>query len=259
MRAFNRRLRVLKSEILQWLVTADTLNLKPRAYHITANVDFEFATSEAKLVGFQAWVEERIKAGYYTLRPDGSPWVGEYIESAYKKGMIRSYTETHSPALAASAPFYEGSKAQFLEDAFNLPESAGKAKLLATRTFEQLKGVTAQMSQEMGRVLADGIIRGDGPSTIAREMFRRVDGINRKRALVIARTEVIHAHAEGQLDGLQALGGERVTAEVEWSTAGDDRVCDQCASLEGTTYTLEEARGMIPVHPNCRCAWLPVI
>jgi hypothetical protein len=40
-------------------------------------------------------------------------------------------------------------------------------------------------------------------------------------------------------------------------TAGDDRVCDECDSLEGLTFTIEEARRLIPVHPNCRCVFVP--
>src|SRR5690606_28972829 len=40
-------------------------------------------------------------------------------------------------------------------------------------------------------------------------------------------------------------------------TAGDDSVCELCGSLEGVIFTVEEARGLLPRHPNCRCAWIP--
>jgi hypothetical protein len=50
-----------------------------------------------------------------------------------------------------------------------------------------------------------------------------------------------------------------VEADVEHQTAGDSRVCPQCASLQGTRYTIAEARGVVPVHPRCRCAWKPVV
>ena len=111
----------------------------------------------------------------------------------------------------------------------------------------------------MGRALADGLSRGQGPKVIARDLQKVLGKNTRTRALVIARTEVIHAHAEGQLDSLELLGVDKVSAQVEFSTAGDDRVCSQCADLEGSTYTIDEARGIIPIHPNCRCAWIPVI
>jgi len=76
---------------------------------------------------------------------------------------------------------------------------------------------------------------------------------------VMARTELANAYAEAQLDAFQQLGIDEVGVLAEWLTAGDDRVCELCGSLEGRTFTVEEARGMIPQHPQCRCAWLPAI
>jgi SPP1 gp7 family putative phage head morphogenesis protein len=80
-------------------------------------------------------------------------------------------------------------------------------------------------------------------------------GINRAR--MIARTEIIRAHAEGQLDALEKLGVDKVGVMVEWSTAGDDRVCSLCMSLEGVVLKIKEARGLIPRHISCRCAFSP--
>ena len=44
---------------------------------------------------------------------------------------------------------------------------------------------------------------------------------------------------------------------VEWSTAGDDRVCEACLPMEGVVLKLSEAHNMIPRHPNCRCSFIP--
>lgn len=67
----------------------------------------------------------------------------------------------------------------------------------------------------------------------------------------------IAAHAEGQLLALEEMGVEEVGVAIEWSTAGDDRVCPLCSEMEGVVLKLEEAHGKIPLHPQCRCAWLP--
>lgn len=67
----------------------------------------------------------------------------------------------------------------------------------------------------------------------------------------------IRAHAEGQLDALERLGVTSVGVAVEWSTAGDDRVCPLCRPLEGVVYKVSEAHGLLPRHPRCRCAFLP--
>jgi hypothetical protein len=59
--------------------------------------------------------------------------------------------------------------------------------------------------------------------------------------------------------------------EVAFVTAGDEDVCPQCRALEGTTVNIGKARSsegalsgagprsVIPVHPNCRCRWVPVM
>lgn len=45
---------------------------------------------------------------------------------------------------------------------------------------------------------------------------------------------------------------------VAWATAGDDFVCPECEALEDQVFTLQTARGMFPLHPNCRCALYPL-
>jgi SPP1 gp7 family putative phage head morphogenesis protein len=80
-----------------------------------------------------------------------------------------------------------------------------------------------------------------------------------RRAMMLARTEIIRAYAEATLQEFRNWGVEGVSAKAEWSTAGDDRVCPKCAPMEGRIFTLDEASGLIPFHPNCRCAWIPWI
>lgn len=75
----------------------------------------------------------------------------------------------------------------------------------------------------------------------------------------MARTETIYAHAESTLDRFESVGVENVTADVEFRSADDSRVCPICESLDGNRYTIGEARGLIPQHPRCRCAWSPIV
>ncbi len=71
-----------------------------------------------------------------------------------------------------------------------------------------------------------------------------------------ARTEVMNAYTVGRLDGFKLSG---VVDKVQYSTSPDERLCEVCAPLDGTIYKLENADGIIPVHPNCRCQWIPLI
>jgi len=95
-----------------------------------------------------------------------------------------------------------------------------------------------------------------GPREIAGLVSSRVAAIGKERAKALARTEIIRAHSEGQLDSLEQLGVEQVGVAVELATSGYN-VCEKCKKLNKVVLTLAEARGVIPVHPNCKCSWIP--
>ena len=77
----------------------------------------------------------------------------------------------------------------------------------------------------------------------------------------LARTEVMRAHAEASLNTFEAFGVEGVKTNAEFCaghhTAKDKRTCPKCLKLNGEIFTVKSARGIIPVHPNCRCSWVP--
>jgi hypothetical protein len=78
--------------------------------------------------------------------------------------------DTNKEVLAASPEWYMGSRAQFISTTLNQPAYMAMVQLLGTRSFEQLRGITATMSQQMNRIMAMGIAHGWGPLRIAREM-----------------------------------------------------------------------------------------
>lgn len=257
----------LKTAIRDLVVKQDVFGLKAQKPLnldgiLQLNVDpseWRFLTNRQKVNEFNQWLQEQMDEGVLFTTNGGDHSGDLYVQSAYKKGLVKSYIETNKLKAIEMDDIFLDSKDAFIRSSFGAPETASKLELLYTRAYESLKGVTAQMSSDMSRILTDGLVSGQNPRTIAKTMTDRIDRLTRTRAETIARTEVIHAHAEGQLDAFGRLGIETVGAEVEFSTAGDDRVCPICASLEGTEYTLDEARGIIPVHPNCRCAWLPIV
>lgn len=259
MAEIRNRTKALKGAINKWLVEEDNLGLKPRSPSniFKSNKVFEFSTDPDKLDGFKKWFQGQVDEGILGVDVPGPAWHSKYVDSSYRKGAARAYIDTHKEDLAPSADFFAGSKAQFIQQAFAAPETLSKIQLIYTRQFDRLKGFTDQMASETSRLLAEGLSNGLHPSTIARNMNKAIDKLTKTRALTIARTEVIHAHAEGQLDSFDALGVEEVGIKAEWVTAGDDRVCAQCAAMEGKVMMVKEARGLIPLHPNCRCAWIP--
>jgi SPP1 gp7 family putative phage head morphogenesis protein len=237
------------------VVGNDSHDDKPTTLATPQPREFEFRTDAGKIQAFRDWLEEQIRADVLSSSPNGEPgkpWTAKYIESSYKKGRVNAFAVSKAAEnLFEGADFAGKTQENFIRTAFGQPETTRKLELLSTRSFEELKGITAAMSQQLNRTLANGLVEGQGAREIARSMMENVDGMTERRALVLARTEVIHAHAEGQLDSFTDLGVEEVGVEAEWSTAGDDRVCPQCEEMEGKTFSMEEAHGMIPLHPNC--------
>jgi len=255
----NKRLLKLKQDVLKWILQEDELGLLPVEIRQVGNRrTYAFATATEKVSVFRRWFTNKVKQG--VLETDGVPaWTDEYVHSAYRKGLVHSYLESRRRFLAAIDPrFIDLARDEFLKEAFAAPETVKKIQSIYTRTFETLKDYTHDMAVKTSSTLAEGLANGLHPSQIARELTSKMDNLSRSRALTIARTEIIHSHAEGQLDGYEKLGVKEVGADVEWSTSGDSRVCEECATMEGVVMKIEEARGKIPLHPNCRCAWIPI-
>lgn len=262
LRELHKRFVEFRRELRQLLVTEDAFGLnKNFTTKLKLNAEprrWAFVTDDRKVTEFRDWLDDRINKNFLNVKNGTDAWTAKYIESAYKQGMVRAWIDTHRRDLGLSGKqdSYEASKAQFLRDSFGAGEAASKLKLLMTRTYESLRGISGPMATVMSRTLADGLAYGYGVMRIAKNLENTL-GLMEARARTIARTEIMHAHAEGQLDSFEELGVEELGVMAEWSTAGDERVCPVCAPLEGTILTIAEARGMIPRHPNCRCTWIP--
>lgn len=222
----------------------------------TANKRWSFLTSQEKLDEFQKWIREQFQSELLG-KSDRQLWEA-FAKRGFEKGAGRAFEDVNGKRrwMPGEGKFYAGSKDQFLRSAFGRAETVEKIQLLASRDFTDLKNVTEAMATQMGRTLADGLSRGDNPRDIAAEMSEDLD-IGYQRAETIARTEIIRAHAEGQLDMMEKLGVTEVGVMVEWFTAGDERVCKLCEPLEGIVLKVDESHNMIPRHPNCRCAFIP--
>jgi SPP1 gp7 family putative phage head morphogenesis protein len=223
--------------------------------------DFGFPDDGDKVDAFLRWLQEaeddevlevfeRTSAGDVARR---NSWQNVYVQRSYSKGAKYANARLREQGVDVDAV-----DARAL---FNKPIHADALGVLYTRNFRELQGITEAMDQQISRTLAEGFAQGYNPRKMAREVNDRVDKIGITRARTLARTETIYAHSESTLNRYQEIMGPDadVTGRAEWETAGDSRVCPICAGLEGTTRSLDEARGLIPIHPNCRCTWLPVV
>lgn len=225
--------------------------------------EFEFTTAEQRVEAFMDWLGQAVDAEILeVIERDGrrvasrNAWQNTYVRSAYNRGLAQAESRLRRAGVAfdLSAGITAG-----IGVTLRAPRHADALGILFTRNFEELRGITSFMSQQIARTLTAGLARGWGHIAIADAIRGQVSGIGINRAVLLARTEIINAHAEATLNRYQDFGIDEVEGMAEFATAGDNRVCSICANLEGQHFTIAEARGLIPVHPNCRCSWLPVI
>lgn len=223
---------------------------------VNADREWAFMPDPDKVRAFEAWLERKLAEEVRSREADDL-WRA-YAEEGFRKGAGRAFDDTTKARRfrAGEGDFTAESKRQFLRSSFGRPVAIAKVKLLAGRTFDEMKGLTAETTRRMTRALTDGLVQGKGALALAKDLEDQVDFFE-SRALMTARTEIIRAHAEGQLQALEDLGVEEVGVAVEWAVTEDEALCPLCAEMEGVVLKMDEARGMIPRHPNCRCAWLP--
>lgn len=253
MREMRKRFAILKKLIREAIVTEDGFGLT-----VNRTGRFNFTRTAEKHASFMEWLKRAEEENILQVRT-GTPfrtaasrsWMNLYIDTAYKRGVQNSAKQIRGAGGTVTD--------RWIDAAFNRPIHADRVALIYTRTYNDLLGITDEMDKRISRALAEGLANGDGMMEIARSLEGLVDSVGRTRGELLARTEIISAHAEGTLNGFEEAGLEGVRLLAEFSTSQDNAVCPQCEELEGTVMSIEDARGIIPVHPNCRCAWLSVI
>lgn len=129
----------------------------------------------------------------------------------------------------------------------------GKGMPQIARELRPIVGLTKRQVQSVAnyeRMLKEAKLPAD---KIKKKVRKYRDRTHRRRMQTIARTETARAQNFGYVQGLEEIG----INEVEFLIAAG--ACDICINLNTERYSLEDAEAVIPVHPNCRCAMLPVI
>lgn len=124
---------------------------------------------------------------------------------------------------------------------------------LKARNFSLVVGATEDMKANMLRVMSEGIQQNKGTLAIARNMSREIASISKKRAVLIARTEIAHSYNTAIAKSYEKAG----ISKWQWLAAMGERTCEECARRHGEVY--EWGAEQPPLHPRCLCTIYPVV
>ena len=185
---------------------------------------------------------------------------------SFKRGIAHGIEEFAE----AQLPFYRDLDADGIHktgsNVFTIVDTS--ALDFMTRFDIQLAGdVSRDLASGIHRTVQAGIATGMSVRDIAKEMgtvitdkeaFRhagkRVFGKAQTRMELIARTETMRAHSQGQRKFYSTVG----VRKLEWLATGDERMCPECEPLDGKVYPIDKFPNQ-PKHPRCRCGHVAVI
>lgn len=177
--------------------------------------------------------------------------VAGYLKTTSRKAWGRQT----QPLLRASATQEVAGVSASLGIRFDLVQPEVEAFVLKENQFllDSLGETTAEIVQE---TLAAGVAEGKSVRAIAEDL-QGSHAFGRDRSQLIARTEVGRAQNGAALESIKSYGERTGRSYVKvWDTAGDDRVRDEHAAIEGETVPIDQpfSNGLMhPSEPNCRC------
>lgn len=243
----NRRFGKIKQLINESIITNKIFVDNAKALK---KEDFVFLRTPQKLEKFDDWLASVINELILTgnASPDSTQlnWLLQYFQESYTRGAKKANTEVANVLGRNQVPERIS--------VTTIPFHVDKLQLLFSRDFTQLKGITEAMSQQINYQLSQGLLQGQNPNVIAKNLTNRVDKIGISRSRLLARTEIINTLNLGKINEaelLEEILGEKIV--MQWQTSGDDRVRQTHISRNGKYYTPEKTTTLIG-EPNCRCA-----
>lgn len=213
---------------------------------------FPFETDVSLIQAFMAWLRgaldgEVLEAVVITRIQNGEHYTARYIRSAYLRGLENATERLREKGYAVDQAV--------VDQAFNMPVHQRTLRLLYTRTYENLEGITDDTAAAIREELTQAFAEGLGPQKTAARLNDRVDKIGITRARTLSRTELSNAANTASANRYQRMGVE----QVDILTSDPCEVCETLA--ENGPYPVSEAASLIPgqTHPNCVCSIAPHI
>ena len=115
---------------------------------------------------------------------------------------------------------------------------------------QRIYGTNSKIAERIKKELTDMIVLGKNTQDIKARIMKDFN-VSYSYADRLIRTEANHIYNEAAKKSYERAGVREVEVIVETGC------CDKCADIKGT-YLLGNAP-RLPVHPNCRCCYAPVV
>ena len=157
-----------------------------------------------------------------------------------------SWSEAHTAALVVEITT---ATMEAIEEIITSGIKAGKSIPAISRELRPIVGLHSQYATAVDKFYTSLI--EEGIANAAAKTDRYAGRLHRRRTQTIARTESASALTEGQRQGYGQMGVTKLERVEDPATEDDD-----CADGNGKVYTLAEAQGVLPAHPNCEGTWV---
>lgn len=114
------------------------------------------------------------------------------------------------------------------------------------------KSITNTTITAFNKTIEDGVAKGEGIDELTKRVETIFDFAKDSRSTMIARTETARGITEAHRQTFEYYGFE----EVEWLLSPG--ACADCIAKDAQTWTTATIKGEIPVHPNCKCDFVPL-
>ena len=255
MRDFDRRVNAIGKRVIRILneqhYTVVTLN----ALEVNATT-YQFQLDQAILAGISSEIE-RICNLILLEGGEQELWAMKaYIEPSYIQG-----TAATAANLTVQSELYALTKPSLDAILFS-PPYRKRISLLAAREFELMQGFSQQMKSDLAQTLTRGMIAGQNPRVIAKDIEART-GVNRSRAERIARTEVTNSFRQARMDEAQAAQTDLgIKTKLLHLSALSPTTRPSHRARHAHLYTIQEERDWWAVTPNminCKCSTIEVL
>lgn len=186
---------------------------------------------------------QKLEKKYRKILYELAEKIEEFAKENMEQGMRKVYEQI---SIALDVPEFSLPDKELMQKLIEEPWRNGN---FSERLWKNQK----KLMKALKNVLVIGMQQGKNITDMAVEL-NAVMGKGFYAAHRLVRTETMHCLNQSCLQRYK----DAEIKKVSFWAAKDERTCEICGAMHGKKYDIDKAP-VLPVHPNCRCTYLPVV